>query len=161
MAFTLSLKKENFKFSSAHFTIFDATSAECLHGHNYRVGVHLTSRTDLLENEMVCDFNTIKKIVRKTCDTLDEKILIPLNSSFLAIADSKEFEDHIHVQYANKHYLFPNSDVVKMDTTNITSEALAYFIWSTIRPKIPDGFSRMAVSVEETRGQQASYSSNL
>nr|HPI41863.1 6-carboxytetrahydropterin synthase [Pseudobdellovibrionaceae bacterium] len=35
--FSLKLSKDEFKFSSAHFLIFNDHQAERLHGHNYQV----------------------------------------------------------------------------------------------------------------------------
>ena len=53
MPFQVSLSKERFKFSSTHFTIFNDSEAECLHGHNYLVSV------DLGFKSLAEDFHTI------------------------------------------------------------------------------------------------------
>lgn len=161
MGYSLFLKKENFKFSSAHFTIFDHNSAEALHGHNYRVGIHLMGTEDTLENEMLCDFNIVKKIVRENCQALDEKVLVPTFSPFLSISAANDFNYHTHIQYGEKNYIFPDEDVLKIGTTNITSEALAFYLWKNIAEQLPPVFRKMTVTVEETRGQQASYTQNL
>lgn len=161
MAYSLFLKKENFKFSSAHFTIFDAKTSEALHGHNYRVGVHLKTKKEKLKNEMICDFNHIKKIVKAACDTLDEKVLIPTKSSFLKIQKSEHFKDHIHVRYNAKNYVFPNEDTTMLEIENITSEALAKYISDILKEEFETLFDQMTVTIEETRGQSASYSTQL
>ena len=41
-AYAIRVEKENLKFSSAHFLIFEDGTAERLHGHNYRVAVELS-----------------------------------------------------------------------------------------------------------------------
>lgn len=161
MSYSLFLKKENFKFSSAHFTIFDASTSEALHGHNYRVGILLKSTKDTLENEMVCDFNKIKKLVKAICDSLDEKVLVPTKSRFLKIQKAEHFKNHTHVVYNSKNYVFPNDDVFMLTAENITSEALAHHISLELAPHLKGLFSRFTVSIEETRGQSASFSMSL
>ena len=161
MGYSFYLKKENFKFSSAHFTIFNKTDSEALHGHNYRVGIHLKSSRAQLENEMICDFNFIKKCIKSVCDELDEKVLIPQQSPHLKISNHVSFKDHIHVVFHQKNYVFPISDIYLMSCENITSEALAYFIAQKIAPEMKTYFYELKVSVEETRGQTASYTMSL
>lgn len=157
MGYSFYLKKENFKFSAAHFTIFSATESEALHGHNYRVGVHLQSSNESLKNEMICDFNVVKKIIRSTCEILDEKILIPLKSPYLKINHDDIFKGHSHVAYNNKHYIFPHNDIYFMECENITSEALSHFLCHKMAPDLKLYFNKIKVSIEETRGQVATY----
>lgn len=157
MSYSLFLKKENFKFSSAHFTIFDAKTSEALHGHNYRVGVLLQTKKNKLKNEMVCDFNQIKKLVKMACDTLDEKVLVPTKSPFLKVQKSEHFKNHTHVVYNKKNYIFPDSDVFMLSAENITSEALAYYIAQILHKDVKSLFEEITVSIEETRGQSAAF----
>lgn len=157
MSYSLFLKKENFKFSSAHFTIFDAKTSEALHGHNYRVGVLLQTKKNKLKNEMVCDFNLIKKMVKSACDTLDEKVLVPTKSPFLKVQKSVHFKDHTHVVYNKKNYVFPDKDVFMISAENITSEALAYYLAQILHKGLKSYFEEITVSIEETRGQSAAF----
>ena len=62
---TLHLAKQNFKFSSAHFLIFDEKSAERLHGHNYQVKVHIFASNQAQDEAKgyFVDFNVLKKII--------------------------------------------------------------------------------------------------
>lgn len=161
MGYSLFLKKENFKFSSAHFTIFDAQTSEALHGHNYRVSVRLKALDSKLKNELVCDFNVVKGIVKSACDTLDEKVLIPKKSPFLKIQKSEHFKNHTHVAYNTKNYIFPNEDVLMLDMENITSEALAFYLAQIIGKDLKTYFSHITVGIEETRGQSAFYTRTL
>lgn len=161
MSYSLFLKKQNFKFSSAHFTLFNKTSAERLHGHNYKVGLRLKGSKQILENSMICDFNTIKKNVRTTCDLLDEKVLIPTKSKFLKIESAKNFKDHTHIVFSKKNYILPNEDIFLIDCDNITSESLAYFLAQELAPQLKSYFSHLSVSVEETSGQMAIFSMAL
>ena len=63
---TLLLQKQNFKFSSAHFLIFDKHRAERLHGHNYQVKVDITvpPEAELMKEGYFIDFNEFKKLIK-------------------------------------------------------------------------------------------------
>jgi hypothetical protein len=92
----LVLAKENMKFSAGHFTVFDATSRERLHGHNHAVRLEITHAavddTTAREGEsaaertgMVVDYNVYKSAIRRLCDDWDEYMLLPLSSPYLRI----------------------------------------------------------------------------
>lgn len=161
MGYSLFLQKENFKFSSAHFTIFDEKTSEALHGHNYRVSVRLKAASAKIENGIVCDFNVIKSCVRTVCETLDEKVLIPRNSPYLTIQKAQQFHAHTHVIYNSKNYILPNEDILMLDMENITSESLAEHVAQALKKDLAPYFSRITVGIEETRGQSASFSLQL
>jgi 6-pyruvoyltetrahydropterin/6-carboxytetrahydropterin synthase len=158
MAYQLSLKKENFKFAASHFTIFSEEHAEALHGHNYQIGVRLSFSEVDEKLEMKIDFGSIKEKIRALCEELDEKILIPQNSSFLKIGDSPHYIKHTQVEYGERFYCFPTSEICFLPLANITSEGLAKYIWGKLSPLFSKDFSKLSVSVKETSGQWASYS---
>lgn len=157
MPYRLEISKENFKFSSSHFTVFSADQAEHLHGHNYRVSVELTFQTVDTQTQMAVDFNTIKKAVRALCDGLDEKILVPKSSPFLKISKSPHYEGHTEVRFQARIYTFPTSEVIFVPVTNITSEALAKHLHDELSPVIPPSATALTVTVQETAGQSAVY----
>src|SRR5262245_15463178 len=72
---SISIEKDYLKFSAAHFLIFPDGSAERLHGHNYKVVVHV--HTELDAHGLVVNFKDIKPMVHRLCDELDEHVLIP------------------------------------------------------------------------------------
>ncbi len=156
MPYTLLLKKQNFKFSSSHFTIFNKTEAEFLHGHNYQVGLKVQFKTVDAKTEMAVDFNVIKKAVRALCEELDEKILLPRNSSFLKIADSPHYPKHIEVRFADRVYCFPKKEIYFIEASNVTSESLARCLHQKLSPSMLKAV--FSVSVHETAGQAAVYS---
>lgn len=159
MAYGLFLKKQDFKFSSSHFTLFSKDTAEHLHGHNYQVAVKMSFEEVDEDLDMAVDFNVIKNEVRSLCKSLDEKILIPKKSKYLKIENSPHYKDHIEVQYNQRHYCFPQNEVFFLPVRNITSEALAKFIHDKLKSSLNSKVSSMTVSVFETQGQAASYSS--
>lgn len=158
MAYSLYLKKENFKFSSSHFTIFDANHAEALHGHNYRVGVRIIFADVKKDIEMKYDFNLLKKMILELCNALDEKVLIPEKSPYLTIIPSPHYNEHTEVSYGSRHYCFPTDEILQLPLSNITSEALARYFWDILSLRFPKDIQKIVVSVTETAGQSASFS---
>src|SRR4028119_2002879 len=75
--FRVAVTKDYLVFASAHFITFAGHRCESLHGHNYRVGVVLEGALDE-ESWYVFDFGALKKIMRRLCDEIDHKGLLPL-----------------------------------------------------------------------------------
>jgi 6-pyruvoyltetrahydropterin/6-carboxytetrahydropterin synthase len=159
MSFTIHLAKESFKFSSTHFTIFSATEAEKLHGHNYQVKCDI--EIDHIDSQigMAFDFNLIKPEIKSLCDEIDEHILIATKSPFLKINRSL---DSIEMTYNQRRYVFPKDDCRELELVNITSEELArYFcekLWTRLlQKKEAPKFRSLQISIEETRGQSVTF----
>ncbi len=157
MGFIIRLKKENFKFSCSHFTIFSSTSAERLHGHNYYIGISCRVPDISKDLGLAFDFNVLKPLVKKVCDDLDECILIPEDSPYLNI---KSQGSSVKVNFAKKEYVFPVEDVRLLPLVNITSEELARFISREIlievkSQKLP--MTELATTVKETQGQSVTF----
>lgn len=155
--YTIHLAKETFKFSCSHFTILGPDLAERLHGHNYQVRIRIElSKTDP-KLGLAFDFNEVKPLIRAFCDELDERILIPRQSPYLQIEESKE---QVHVKFAKKQYSFPLEDTLILPLVNITSEELARHATERLVKAIKDlpAWTSLEVNIEETRGQSVSYS---
>ena len=163
MSFIVHLAKESFKFSSTHFTIFSASQAERLHGHNYQVKCDIELSNIDSTIGMAFDFNLIKPEIKALCDEIDERILIAAKSPYLKF---KHVGESIEMQFATRRYLFPKEDCKELALVNITSEELArYFcekLWSRLdqlrdeNAKAPQ-FESLQISIEETRGQSVSF----
>jgi 6-pyruvoyltetrahydropterin/6-carboxytetrahydropterin synthase len=61
--FTVTLAKQDFKFSAAHFTLFGDGEAELLHGHNFHVRVDLAGER-LDRQGLLVSFAAVKAAVR-------------------------------------------------------------------------------------------------
>ncbi len=159
MSFIIHLAKENFKFSSTHFTIFSKEKAERLHGHNYQVKCEI-ELTDLDPTiGMAFDFNLIKPEIKSLCDSVDEHVLIAAKSPFLQF---KHVGDAIEMQFSNRRYSFPKDDCRELPLVNITSEELARYFCEMLYKRLTEikngpQFLSLLISVEETRGQSVSY----
>ena len=85
---TLRLYKQNFKFSSAHFLIFDDQNAEKLHGHNFQVRVEIAVPPETLNSKakgFFVDFNIFKKAIKARLDVWDEMVLLPAHHKDMKI----------------------------------------------------------------------------
>lgn len=157
--FEISLKKQSFKFSSSHFTIFSETKSERLHGHNYKVKVNLQVDKISQDLALAFDFNDIKPIIQKICDSWDERFLLPIKSKFLKISKNKK---HTTILFNNKTYTLPDSDILELPLANITSEALAQLFAESLKQHIKiKSIKKIIVFVEESFGQGASFHLDL
>ncbi len=155
---TLHLAKQNFKFSSAHFLIFDAVSAERLHGHNYQVKVDIgvQKQASELSKGYFVDFNVLKKIIKELCDNWDEKILLPEKHPDMKYQISASGINY-DINFRDRFYSFPMNETIWLPITNTSVENLSLLLAKNIYKKINEyGIEKVRVSVEETRGQSAS-----
>ena len=157
---TLHLHKQNFKFSSAHFLIFDAHSAERLHGHNYQVAVDLKVPAGYGEESgYFVDFNVFKKHIKARLDEWDEHILMP------ALQPEMKFEKKgkgLQVLFRDREYLFPQEEVILLNIKNTSVEELSSLLAQDFLQAFKSyGVRQVRVRVEETRGQGASTVATL
>lgn len=150
----LKISKDNLKFSSAHFLIFDAERAEKLHGHNYRVRADFKIKRESCEKAGYgLDFSVLKTIVKKRVDEWDEQVLIPVQSDFLR---SSKKDHEWEIWYNQKRYVFPLEDVVALPAKNTSVEVLSELLAQKIGEEVaPLGVVGLRVEVEETVGQSA------
>ena len=83
--FSIHVAKENLKFSAAHFIAYRGFR-EPLHGHNYQVAIRVEG--NLAGTGYVIDFGLIKKLTKEIVDRLDERTIIPANSSVTKLSAS-------------------------------------------------------------------------
>lgn len=154
---TLHLAKQNFKFSSAHFLIFDEKSAEMLHGHNYQVRVDVSCSAAATEAKgYVVDFNVLKKMIKEQCDVWDEHILLPEKHPDMKHMISQSGKNY-DIHFRDRFYSFPILETIWLPVTNTSVENLSLLLAKNLLKKMKDlGISKIRVSVEETRGQSAS-----
>jgi 6-pyruvoyltetrahydropterin/6-carboxytetrahydropterin synthase len=156
--YRMVLAKEDFKFSSAHFTLFSDGRAELLHGHNYRVRVELAGSALDAEGLLV-DIETFKRELRKVCARLDSRTLIPGESARLRWTREGEAID---VRCGERSYRFPAEDTLVLPLANTSIELLARMIWHDLAPGLAGSRVEVfAVAVEETAGQQCWYEAGV
>ena len=156
--FRVSVTKDYLVFASAHFITFPGHRCEGLHGHNYRVAVTLDGQLDE-EIWYVFDFVTLKHIMRRLCDEIDHKVLLPLQNPKLQIAES---EESVTVAYEGKpRYVFPRADCALLPVPNTTVEMLAELLAGRLQVELETagarGLTAIEMEVEENFGQSAVY----
>ncbi len=158
--YRVSLAKEDFKFSSAHFTLFPDGSAELLHGHNYQVQLEV-SGDRLDELGLLCDFEQLKRTIRALCDELDSRMLLPERCAQL---DLRREGDEVEVRFDRRRYCFPAADVLLLPLVNTSVEELATWLWQRVadslrqeQPTAMERLSWLGIDVGETAGQGCRY----
>lgn len=153
---TLHLAKQNFKFSAAHFLIFDEKSAEKLHGHNYQVQVEIETppAEHFGESGYFVDFNVFKKFIKDSLDRWDEMVLLPELHPEMKF---KKTDKSLEVTFRDRFYVFPLNEVLLLPVTNTSVEQFSRLLAESFFKEFKThGVTRLQVYVEETPGQGAS-----
>lgn len=155
--FRIRVEQDTLKFSAAHFLLFAHGECEHVHGHNYRAWVEVEG--SLTENDFVFDFTTLKPLVKKICDHLDHRVLLPTENEALQITQG---DGVIEAKFQDKRYCFPAQDVVLLPIRNTTAELLARYISERLKEELRtnfgvENFTTIKVGVEESFGQEAFY----
>jgi 6-pyruvoyltetrahydropterin/6-carboxytetrahydropterin synthase len=156
--FRVSVTKDYLVFASAHFITFAGHRCEGLHGHNYRARVTVEGALDE-ESWFVFDFVILKKIMRRLCDEIDHKVLLPTENPKIQLAEDGE---SVKVAYEGKpRYVFPKSDCVLLPVPNTTVEMLAELLTNRLKAELDTmgarGLTAIEMEVEENFGQSAAY----
>ena len=149
--FEIEIVKESLHFSAAHFTIFDATRRENLHGHNFQV--QATIEGEIGKDGLTFDYSIIKDILQRECDRLDEKTLLPNLSPFLQLSETP---DYVQAKFGNESIPFLPRDVLLLPVRNITVEELSnWFLDRLLENKVLQGLpiERIALRVASGSGQ--------
>ena len=154
--FSVSVAKDYLVFASAHFITFAGHRCEGLHGHNYRARVTLEGALDE-ETWFVFDFVTLKHMMKRLCDEIDHKVLLPLENPKVQVAEDG---DSVTVAYEGKpRYRFPKSDCALLPVPNTTVEMLAELLAARLRAELETmgakGLTVIEMEVEENFGQSA------
>lgn len=123
MQTTIEISKEYLHFAAAHFTLFNATERENLHGHNFQVTLNATA--PIHNDGLTFDYNILKKSLKALCDELDEQVLMPTQSPYLSIETDNEFT---YVLFNGERIPFLDRDLTLLPIRNVTVEELAHHL---------------------------------
>lgn len=152
--FRVRIDKHEVLFAAAHFITYGDSTAEPLHGHNYRVGLTVTGPLD--EHSLVVDFVLLKRELGAIAQQLDHRVLLARRNRMLRV--DPEDEGEVVVRCGGDRYVFPRRDVVLLDIENTTAELLARWIADELASRlgsVASALSELAVEVEESYGQSA------
>lgn len=127
----IEISKEYLNFSAGHFTIFSATERENLHGHNFQVRCAVTAVVGA--NGMAFDYVLLKRVLRDLCDELDERVLLPERSPYLAL----ERQDGMVIAcFGEERIPFLGRDCLPLPIRNVTIEELAGLLLNRLVARI-------------------------
>jgi len=157
-SYSVSIRKEAFKFSSAHMTVFPDGTKEALHGHNYSTEVSFDLKDISLKN--LISFSYFKRAIKELCDEWDEKVLLPAKCPFLKFTTQTETE--LEFLLCQKRYVLPREEVLLLPLENITAETLSKeFCLKLLKklsaPLLAESLSGIKVRIDESPGQGATY----
>jgi 6-pyruvoyltetrahydropterin/6-carboxytetrahydropterin synthase len=120
---TIDLHMQALKFSAAHFTIFNATERERLHGHNYAVTCRITA--PIGNDGLTCDYAVFKQKLYTLINSLDEYTIIAKYSPHQKIEDADPFyKIHFHDHFM----LLRKTETLLLPILNTTVEELSFYV---------------------------------
>ncbi|MBP87839.1 MAG: 6-pyruvoyl tetrahydrobiopterin synthase [Planctomycetaceae bacterium] len=151
-SFHVRLCKEQLVFSAAHFITFGGNICERLHGHNYRVEVHVFGPLD--DNQYVIDFIAMRDALQAIVTELDHHMLLPTEHSAIKVAAGKA---EVAVTFEDRRWVFPRGDCVLLPVANTTAELVARYIGKRllddVEQKTGQRIKRLRIAIDENFGQ--------
>ena len=104
------------------------------------------------------DFGVVKRIARRLCERLDERLLVPAHSDCLTV---REEAGVVIIRYEDDEFRFPSGDVLMLPIVHSSAEELAQYLAGELRRELAaegiDGLTAVEVGVEESFGQTAFF----
>jgi 6-pyruvoyltetrahydropterin/6-carboxytetrahydropterin synthase len=134
MAYSIRFDGDALSFPASHFITFgNPEKVEALHGHNFRVRAEIVGPLGKLG--YVVDFLPAYDALKKICDTLSHKILLPANHPYIKI---RPVEDTVNVKLPPLYWSFPANDTLVLPLINTTTELLAEYIAKTFNKMLEE-----------------------
>ncbi|OZY85690.1 hypothetical protein CBP51_01155 [Cellvibrio mixtus] len=134
-------------------------------GETWLANVRLHGELD--EQGMVCDFGTVKKVMRHWLDTeLDHRLAVPIRSPQIRIEEEGDFLS-IHWSFGNKneflHTRSPRDAIALVDAEILTAETVAEWCISQLKQQFPLSVARLELdfTLEAMNGAYYHYSHGL
>ncbi len=155
-AYRIHVKRDRFKFSCAHMTVFPDGSKERLHGHNYYLS--LTIELDSIQFESMIDFGPVKEALSQLCAEWKERTLLATKNPFFEIVSDSDRE--IEFLLCKERYVLPRQDVLLLPIDNLAVEPLADLAANRLLETLgehlkPECVRAIEVTIEENPGQGA------
>ena len=134
-------------------------------GETWLANVRLLGELD--EQGMVCDFGTVKKVIRRWLDSeLDHRLAVPARSPQIEIKEEGELLD-IRFYFGDQgeflHTRSPRSAIALVDAEVLTPESVAAWCINQLQQAFPDTIARLELdfSCEAIPGAYYHYSHGL
>lgn len=151
--YRIHVKRDRFKFSCAHMTVFPDGTKERLHGHNYYLS--LTVELSDIRFEHMLDFGPIKDALADLCSQWKEHTLLARdNPYFELLRDDAEIEFRL----CKQRYVLPRQDVLLLPIDNVAVEPLSALACTLLLERLGELLAAarvlaIEVTVEENPGQ--------
>jgi len=161
MKHAIRFEHDALHFSASHFITFDTPEkVEALHGHNFRIKAEISG--PLNRREYVVDFLIAFDSLKKICEKLSHKVLLPRDHPYITI---KSAENRVHVSMPPLQWVFPEADILPLPVRNATTEALAKYIAGLFREmleqesafEMPPSQYGITIELEESPGMWAIF----
>lgn len=143
--------------TNVDFSFLDAKRG--LLGETYLANIRL--RGELDDQGMVCDFGTVKKIVRHWLDTeLDHRLAVPIRSPNITIEKEGEFLN-IGWKFGDKGHFIqtrsPRDAIALVDADALTPESIAQWCIAQLKSLFPDSVATLELEFTQEVIEGASY----
>jgi 6-pyruvoyltetrahydropterin/6-carboxytetrahydropterin synthase len=164
MKHAIRFEHDALHFSASHFITFGTPEkVEALHGHNFRIKAEVSG--PLNRRAYVVDFLIAFDALKKICDMLSHKILLPREHPYITLTTTDETT---HVTVPPLQWSFPVNDTVILPIRNTTTEALAAYIAGVFREllekesafEMPQSHYAITIELEESPGMWAVFYSH-
>jgi 6-pyruvoyltetrahydropterin/6-carboxytetrahydropterin synthase len=165
MKHAIRFEHDALHFSASHFITFgNPEKVEALHGHNFRIKAEVAG--PLNRREYVVDFLVAFDALKKICETLSHKILLPRDHPYITI---KTTDDSLQVSMPPLQWTFPVGDTITLPIRNTTTESLAEYIAGLFRELLeqesafdsPTSHYEITIELEESPGMWAVFRNKL
>ena len=159
MRHAIRFENDALVFSASHFITFgEPEKVEALHGHNFRIRAEVAG--PLNRRAYVVDFVAAFDSLKKICESLSHKVLLPRDHPYIKIKTAAET---MTVTLPPLSWSFPKDDAVALPLKNTTTEALAEYIAFLFRRELEKGAAfesaddqyQITIELEETTGMWA------
>ena len=161
MKHAIRFEHDALHFSASHFITFGTPEkVEALHGHNFRIKAEISG--PLNRKEYVVDFLVAFDALKRICETLSHKVLLPRDHPYITI---KTTEDTVHASMPPLQWVFPTADVLILPVRNTTTESLAKHIAELFQKsleqesafEVPPSHYEITIELEESPGMWAIF----
>jgi len=161
-SFSAQVTKDSLVFSAAHFITFNGNVCERLHGHNWRLDVHVKGQLD--ENGYVFDFIALRDASQAIVSELDHKVLLPDDHPSISVETSADGKE-VTTRFEDRRWVFPVEDCQILPIANTTAELIAAWIAQRLTNDLKLArntlVEELIVRVEENFGQWATCKTTI
>ncbi len=154
--YRIHIKRDRYKFSCAHMTVFPGGRKERMHGHNYYVSLNIELAS--IDFERIVDFGPLKDALTALCNEWKEHVLLATENPYYECLSCTEEE--IEFLLCKQRYVLPREDVLLLPIDNLAVEPLSKLACERLCKSMentldPATVRAIEVTIEENPGQGA------